>query len=306
MQYKYYITDVFTNKAFNGAQIAVFPNADGLDQTQMQLMARELNLSETAFVYPTTNGTGKRRIRIFSPNAEIDFAGHPIIAVGHVLASIGEIKLEEKFTHLVIEENIGDIDVNISHADGKPELVQFEMKSQAVVDNYVPMDAHLADMLGLNETDIESIKYQTKLVSVDDAYLIIPIRTFDAVRKAQFNYSSWSHSVAPSCMAKEILLFVTQSDVPVSSFHARLVGPDIGINEDPPIASAIPAFSGYLCAQKNVAKGRHAFVVDRGMQSTRKSVISVEIDNNEGKENIVRVGGPAIIVGEGTMTLPDK
>ena len=105
MQYKYYIADVFTDRPFDGAQIAVFPIADGLDQTKMQLLASELNLSETAFVFSPTNGSGKRRIRIFTPHSEINFAGHPIIAVGHVLASIGEVKLEQEYTHLKLEQN---------------------------------------------------------------------------------------------------------------------------------------------------------------------------------------------------------
>jgi trans-2,3-dihydro-3-hydroxyanthranilate isomerase len=107
-------------------------------------------------------------------------------------------------------------------------------------------------------------------------------------------------------MAKDMLLFATQSDVPVSNFHARLVGPDIGVHEDPPIASAMPAFTGYLCAHENLAKGRHAFVIDRGMKTTRKSVLSIEMDNNETKENTIRVGGPAVMIGEGLITLPDK
>jgi PhzF family phenazine biosynthesis protein len=306
MQYKYYIADVFTAKPFNGAQIAVFPDADGLDKENMQLLARELNLSETAFVFSSCDEKKGWRMRIFTPLAEIDFAGHPIIAVGHVLASICKIKLEQKHTSLLIEQNIGTIEASITQEDGQPVFVQFEMKSQPVVDNYVPMEMQLAEMLCLNEPDIESIKYQTMLVSADQTYLVIPLRSFDAVRKAQFNYSSWSQSIAPTCMAREMLLFTTQSDLSVSNFHARLVGPDTGINEDPPIASAMPAFSGYLCAHKHVAKGRHAFVIDRGMQSTRKSVLSIEMDNNEIKENVIRVGGPAVIVGEGTITIPDK
>ena len=88
MNYVYFIADVFTNQIFNGAQIAVFPNADGLDELRMQLIAREMNLSETVFVFHNGsekgsrygNENGSREIRVFSPLAEIDFAGHPIIA----------------------------------------------------------------------------------------------------------------------------------------------------------------------------------------------------------------------------------
>ena len=306
MQYKYYIADVFTCEPFNGAQIAVFPNADGLNQAQMQLLARELNLSETAFVFSPVNGSKHRRLRCFSPKSEIDFAGHPIIAVGHVLTVTHALESEGDQTNVVFEQNTGPVEVNIMHYTDKPDLIQFKLETQAVIDRYVPMEAALADMLGLEETDIEKHKYQTLLSSSEHTYLVIPLRSFAAVRRATFNYSVWSQSIAPECMAREILLFSTQSDNPSSNFHARLVGPDIGINEDPPVATAMPAFTGYLCSHKHVSKGTHAFVIDRGLNSTRKSVLSIEMDNKVSGSNIVRVGGPAVMIGEGTINLPDN
>jgi trans-2,3-dihydro-3-hydroxyanthranilate isomerase len=85
MKIDYYIADVFTTQLFNGAPIAVFPNADGLSDTTMKLLARELNLSETVFVFHPEGSDSKRKMRIFSPKKEIDFAGHPIIATAYVL-----------------------------------------------------------------------------------------------------------------------------------------------------------------------------------------------------------------------------
>jgi PhzF family phenazine biosynthesis protein len=304
LKQQYYIVDVFTENAFNGAQIAVFPFADDINAEQMQLLARELNLSETVFIKKSNNKKITRSMTVHSPTKEIDFAGPPIIASAYVLASIGEIKLEDKYTDITIEQNIGPIDVNVLQVEGKPGLIQFNIKSQPVVDRYVPLEEQLASMLCLAETDIEKIKYQTMLVSDNKPYLIVPLRTFDAVRKAKFNYTVWSQSIAPVCMAKDVLLFSTQSDTPVSNFHARLVGPDIGVHEDPPIASAMPAFTGYLCGHENLAKGRHSFVIDRGLNTTRKSVLSIEMDNSETKENTIRVGGPAVMVGEGIMNIP--
>ncbi len=304
MQYKYYIADVFTNTAFNGAQIAVFPNADGLNQAVMQLFARELNLSETAFVFSPSNGIAERRIRIFTPHSEIDFAGHPIIAVGHVLASIGEIRLEPKHTPLKLEQNIGMIDVNITLKDGKPELIQFTIETKPVIDRFAPKEEHIAEVLSLVEEDIENKKFNPLLIYSDQSYLVVPIKTYSAVRAAKFIYTTWSRSMAPSCMANEILLFSTQTDLSKSNFHARLLGPDIGIHEDPPIASAMPAFAGYLCAHDHVKQGTHTFVIDRGSLNKRKSVLNIEMDNKHEKTLTIRVGGPAMITGEGTLLAP--
>lgn len=306
MQFKYYIADVFTDKPFNGAQIAVFPCADGLDQAQMQLLARELNLSETAFVFSPTNGTGKRRVRIFTPKTEVDFAGHPIIAVGHVLASIGEIKLEQKHTPFLIEQNIGTIEASVTQVEGKPSLVQFSMETEPVVDRFVPTDKDISAVVSLDESDIDNSRFQSRLVFTDQSYLVIPIKTYTAVRNAKFDYNTWSQSIAPTCMAKEILLFSTQTDVRHSNFHARLLGPEIGVNDDPPIGSAMPAFTGYLCDHDYIKEGTHTFVIDRGFATTRKSVLNLEMDNKKNESLKVRVGGPAVMVGEGTMTIPDK
>ena len=303
MKQQYYIVDVFTNTAFNGAQIAVFPFADELEAEEMQLLARELNLSESVFVKNTKDDNISKRIYVYSPSREIDFAGPPIIACAHVLASIDEISLIEKYTDVVFEENVGAIDVSIKQNNGKPEMIQFEVKSDSVVDKYVPMEDQLAEMLSLQESEIEKLKYQTMLVSDNKPYLVIPLRSFDAVINAKFNYAAWSNTVAPICMAKDMLLFSTQSDIPESNFHARLVGPEIGVLEDPPIASAMPAFSDYLCAHDNLAKGKHTFVIDRGLNTSRKSVLSIEMDNSETSQNTIRIGGPAVLVGEGVLFL---
>lgn len=305
MQYQYYIADVFTDKPFNGAQIAVFPHADGLDQIHMQLIARELNLSETAFVFRTPNGTDTRRVRIFSPLAEINFAGHPIIAIGHVLAAIGDIKLNGKHTPFTIEQNIGPIQVNITQVNGKPVLVQFIMETKPVIDRFVPPELQIAEILSIKEADIDARKFHPLIVYSDQSYLIVPIKTYTVVRDAKFNYQAWSRSSAPASMAREILMFTTQTDVNQSNFHARLVGPQIGINEDPPIGSAMPAFTAYLCAHDHIKQGTYTFVIDRGNVTTRTSILNIEMDNKGEETLTIRVGGPAVMVSEGTINVPD-
>jgi len=128
MKYNYYIADVFTKQIFNGAQIAVFPVAEGLNVAQMQLVARELNLTETVFVFHPNKENSMRVMRIFSPKNEINFAGHPIIATAFVLASCGEITLTEIITPIVFEQNTGAVEINISAENGQPTFVQFSRK----------------------------------------------------------------------------------------------------------------------------------------------------------------------------------
>ena len=303
LNYQFYTADVFTRQIFHGAQIAVFPHAGDLTRDRMQLIAREMNLSETVFVFPSAQSVNNRRIRVFSPLTEIDFAGHPIIATGMVLATIGDIKLEGKHTALELEQNAGPVSVNITQADGKPVLIQFSRCIKPVTDRFVPPPEQLADMLGLREIDLAHKQFQALLVYTDQPYLIIPIRTYAAVRDARFNYRAWSESSAPASMAKDILMFTTQSDLPQSNFHARLVGPNIGIHDDPPIGSAVPAFTGYLCAHEHIKQGTHTFVIDRGNVTARRSLLNIEMDHKGEETLTVRVGGPAVMVSEGTMNV---
>jgi trans-2,3-dihydro-3-hydroxyanthranilate isomerase len=304
MNYKYYIADVFTRQIFNGAQIAVFPNAEGLGDEQMRLVAKELNLTETVFVFHPDSDSATRKLRIFSPQGEIDFAGHPIIATAFVLGSCGDITLTEAITPVVFEQNVGPIDVNITAEQSKPVFVQFSRKVSAIVDRFAPTDEELASFLSIQQSELDHKKYSPRLVSCGVPYLIVPVWNYETVRKAKFNYSAWSQSIAPQTAAQEILLFAPKTPFVDSDFNARLLGPRIGIHEDPPIGSAMPAFASYLCSFEHTRKGTHTFAVDRGDAHTRRSVLNLEMDHKGLEQLALRVGGEAVMVAGGMMTIP--
>lgn len=303
MNYKYYIADVFTNQIFNGAQIAVFPNADGLSNHQMKLVAKELHLTETVFVFNQGKDT-KRRMRIFSPKGEIDFAGHPVIATAFVLASCGDIELTGKFTPIVFEQNSGPISTNITNDNGKPVFIQFTRKVSPIVDRFAPPDGELASFLSIAQGQIDHKKYNTRLVSCGFPYLFVPVYNYETVRSAKFNYQAWSESIAPQTAAQEILLFSARTPFQDADFNARLVGPNIGLHDDPPVGTAMPAFAAYLCSFDHMKKGTYTFAVDRGEKSNRRSVIQLEMDHKRDDTLTIRVGGEAVMVAEGTIHVP--
>ena len=304
-KYHYYIADVFTQQIFSGAQIAVFPYAEALTRQQMQKVASELNLSETVFIKKRDKRTGKWGMRVFSPQREIDFAGHPIIATAYVLASIGEIKLEEAVTPVVFEQNAGDVEVNVSAHNGKPTLVQFTRKIKPIVDRFAPTTEELANFLSLQAGDFDTKKYSARLVSCGFPYLIVPVFNYESVRKARFNYLAWSQSSAPQTAAQEILLFSPKTLHKDANFHTRLLGSRIGSHEDPPVGSAMPAFAAYLCSFDFMQKGTYTFSVDRGEDKFRRSVINLEMDHKRLENLTIRVGGEAVLVAEGIMTIPE-
>lgn len=305
MKYNYYIADVFTKQVFNGAQIAVFPNAEGLNTGQMQLVARELNLTETVFVFHPNKESSTRVMRIFSPTHEINFAGHPIIATAFVLASCGEITLTEKITPLVFEQNTGAVEINISAENGQPTFVQFTRKVKSSIDRFTPPDEELTSFLSLQVSELDHKKYAPRLVFSDIPYLIIPVWKYESVRNAKFNYAAWNQSSAPQTSAQEVLLFSPKTPFADADFNVRLFGSRIGIHDDPPVGSAMPAFASYLCSFEFMQKGTYTFAVDRGDEKTRRSVLNLEMDHKGDDLLTIRVGGNAVMVAEGTMNIPD-
>ncbi|NOT12796.1 MAG: PhzF family phenazine biosynthesis protein [Methylococcaceae bacterium] len=304
MNYKYYIADVFTNQIFNGAQIAVFPYADGLNSQQMQRVSRELNLTETVFIFHQHADCVKRQMRIFTPKSEIDFAGHPVIAAAFVLASCGDIVLRKKYTPVVFEQNVGPISANITNNNGKPSFIQFTRKVSPIVDRFAPPDGELASFLSIPEGQIDHKKYNTRLVSCGFPYLVVPVYNYETVRHAKFNFQAWSQSIAPQTAAQEILLFSAKTRSHDAEFNARLVGPTIGLHDDPPVGTAMPAFAAYLCSFEHLQKGTYTFAVDRGDANHRRSLINLEMDHKGEDTLTIRIGGEAVMVAEGWMTVP--
>ena len=303
MSFTYYTADVFTKSVFQGAQIAVFPAAANIDDEQMSLIARELNLSETVFVSPDEQ-QNHFKLRIFTPLKEISFAGHPVLATAKALVEEGLITFIDNKASLSFSQKSGDLSVNIEQVEGEPLFVQFTLSSNPVIDRYTPRNSELAALLSIDESDIDTHTFQTRLVSIDMPYLILPLASQDAVRKARFDMKAWSQSSAPAMAAQEILVFSNHTNNADTDFHARLLGPSIGIHEDPPIGSAMPCFTGYLAAHDAIREGTYTFIIDRGTVDTRRSVLAIEMDHHVDKATALRVGGNVVLVSKNSLLLP--
>lgn len=306
MNYDYYITDIFTHQIFSGAQLAVFPNAEGLNNQQMALVARELNLSETVFLFQEGGNKPVWKMKIFSPLGEMDFAGHPIVAAAYVLASAGSLEVKQPYTSLVFEQNSGAINISVTWKDGIPSFVQFTNKVSPTIDYYTPTESEIAGFLGFDASHIDQKKYSARLVSCGFPYLVVPLYYHETVRKAKFNYAVWSQSIAPQTAAQEILLFSPKTPYQDSNFSVRLVGPNIGLHDDPPVGTALLAFASYLCSFEHLKKGTYTFAVERGEEKTRRSVINLEMDHKGEDELTLRIGGEAVMVAKGSITIPES
>ncbi|MBV1879474.1 MAG: PhzF family phenazine biosynthesis isomerase [Pseudomonadales bacterium] len=300
MKIEYFTTDVFTEQCFAGAQIAVVADTAQLDQELMQKVANEFGLSETVFV--TSMASGHYQVKVFNPLEEVALGSHTTVAAGYVLAATGKLRLLQEHTPVVFVHNGKELKVHISHESGKPTLVQFSMITEPIVENFVPGRAEFAEILGLAPAALDVNDFKPLLVSNNGLYLVVPIRSLKDISQVSFSDRAWNQSSAPSMLAQQILLFSTEVESR-ANFHLRLVGPKIHPDADPPVGSAMQAFSAYLCAHQHIRKGTYSYTAERGLQSTRQSLLDVEMDNRATDQLTVRVGGNAVLVCQGTMQI---
>lgn len=300
MHYRFHTADVFTDRPFGGNQLAVFPQAEGLDDDQMQDIARELNLSETVFVFPPEDPAHARRLRIFTPQIEVPFAGHPTIGTALVLTQVGEIELAGENTTLVLEERVGPIEVQVRSQYGVPVDATF---TTAVLPEFGPPPppaADLANMLSLKESDLLLETRPPMAVSCGLPFLIVPLRGLGAARRAQLKQQVWEDILADH-WAPHVHIFAHEAELPSCDLHARVFAPAAGVPEDPATGSAAAALAGLLAARSQETEGTLRWTIEQGLEIGRPSIIEIEADKADGEVVAVRVGGSAVLMSEGLM-----
>jgi len=304
---RYVRVDVFAKKAFGGNPLAVFPDGRNLTSSEMQLITKEMNLSETTFVLPPTKGSGADfRVRIFVPDKEIPYAGHPTIGTFFVLAREGRIRLKEGVTTVKMEAKAGVMPVEIHSKRGrinKVVTVQNLPEFGEVYDDVGPF----ARALSLDEDDFDPRKMPVQLVSTGLPWAICPVRTREAVERASGNATAFLDLA--KVLPKDVLdLYVTclQPLNPSSTTHSRglsLVGRNIV--EDPATGSASGCLGAYLVHRCLVPSKRSVKIEnEQGYEIERPSKVEIEIGTDgTGAIESVRVGGTTVPVMDGFVYL---
>lgn len=304
MRYRFYTADVFTDRAFGGNPLAVFPDGRDLSSEQMQRVARELNLSETVFVCPAERPRHTRRLRIFTPSAELPFAGHPTIGTAHVLASIGEIALERDVTNIVFEEGVGPVPVRIHARDGRPIFAQLAAPRLPEFGPPPPSLETIAATVSLCPSDLLRAEAGPQAVSCGVPFLFVPVRDKEAIRRVRVNREQWERSLS-SYWAPHLYVFAYDAEVNGSSLRARMFAPALGIEEDPATGAAATALAGYLGVRDGRSDATLRWRIEQGFEMGRPSILHVEADKRDGAIISIRVGGASVLVSEGTMEVPD-
>jgi len=302
MRHRFLTADVFTDRIFGGNQLAVFPDGRGLATEQMQRVAREFNFSETVFVLPPDRPAHARRLRIFTPGAEIPFAGHPTIGTAFVLASIGDLRLEGEWTRIVLEEGAGPVPVRIRATGGRPVFAQLVAPRPPEYGPPPPARADLAAMLSLDPEDLLDEPRGPQAVSCGLPFLLIPLSGRDAVRRARMRLDVWEKVLA-MYWSPHAYVFAFEAENPGHDLRARMFGPAVGVTEDPATGSAATALGAYLGIRDARRDGTLRFVVEQGFEMGRPSLLEIEVDKHKGAITEIRVGGASVLVCEGTMEI---
>jgi trans-2,3-dihydro-3-hydroxyanthranilate isomerase len=300
MRYRFHTADVFTDRIFGGNPLAVLPDARLLDAVHMQRIAAEFNLSETVFVLPPEDPANTRRLRIFTPSAELPFAGHPTVGSAHVLAAIGEIPLAGAETRIVFEEGVGPVPVTIRAADGKPTFAELTAAQLPEFRTEVPTPDEIAAMLSLQASDLLSGTDAPEAISCGVPLLFVPLRDREAAGRARLDHGRWEHLLA-NAWAPHVYVFSYDTETPGADIHARMFAPALGVAEDPATGGAAAPLAGYLGVRDPRGDGTLSWRIEQGLEMGRPSFLEVEADKRKGEIIAIRVGGSAVLVSEGTL-----
>ncbi len=298
MNYKYYICDVFTDIRFGGNQLAVFPDATGLTDDQMQKIAREFNFSETTFIFPPEK-CYTRKVRIFTPASEVPFAGHPNIGTAFVLAFTGELVVGKKETQIVFEEKAGLVPLTLCY--DKLETIWCELQAPEDLSIGKSLSvSEIAAALSLPESDIVIDTHLPQVASVGLPFIFAELRDTSALQRAQANMSVLKKIAIPDSTS-DIHIYTISKDA--FDIRTRMFAPLDGIPEDPATGSANCALAGLLAHHKNDISGTFEWKIAQGIEMGRPSVLMARAEKKAGKVIKTFIGGGCVMVSEGILYL---
>jgi trans-2,3-dihydro-3-hydroxyanthranilate isomerase len=294
--------DVFTDRPFAGNPLCVVPEATGLSSEQMQAIAREMNLSETTFVFPPTDPQATYWMRIFTPAKEIPFAGHPSVGTAHVMACAETFPLREPVTRIFQQVGIGTLPLDIEMAQGRPGRVimtQGKPQFSPVIRDLDPV----ANALGLDPVLLARAGLLVQVVSTGLEHLMVPLPDLETLGALRPNMAALD-LVLRKCGALGCFLFTLATGSSEIFARARMFAPGAGITEDPATGSAAGPLGAYLAAHGVLPRDRTSFIIDQGVEMGRPSRIWVEVGRDgSGVPNSIRVGGTTVPVISGTIQL---
>jgi trans-2,3-dihydro-3-hydroxyanthranilate isomerase len=305
MDRRYAVLDVFTDQPLAGNPLAVVLDSGGLDSERMASIAREFNLPETVFVLPATNPMHSAKVRIFTPGAELPFAGHPTVGTAVYLAhqrlADGTSDDGETDAVMVLEEGVGPVRCGVKIRRGLGHTVFDAPLLPKSLGDPAGREA-IAAALGLIPAEIGFENHHATAFDAGIPFTFVPLRDLGVAGKVAPAPGLW-HDAFGSASPSNVYVYTRECAGAGHHFHGRMFAPDLGIAEDPATGAAAVAFAGVIGRFDGITAGSHRFVVEQGFEMGRPSLIELEVDIADGRIAAVRIGGNAVIVANGTLAL---
>ncbi len=298
--YRYLHYDVFTNHLFGGNQLAVFLDGRGLPAETMQAIAKEMNFSETTFLLPAGRPGADVRMRIFTPGEELPMAGHPTIGSTFALARAGVI--ESGRPGWVFGCGIGPVPVTMTW---KGDDLSFAWMTQSSPAFGAPMPdpARTAAALSLSPAAVAGTGHPVQVVSCGVPFLFVPLTTRSAVDNVVVNPALLGELLRQTNSgAHGVFVFSAEPGGSRATVYSRMFAPGLGVAEDPATGGASGPLGCYLVQHQIVTpETAEAMISLQGVKMGRPSHVHMSIGVANGEISSVRVGGEAVLAGEGTL-----
>lgn len=289
----FYIVDVFAVGKYTGNQLAVFTGDEvaGLSDTDMQRIAKEMNYSETTFITSTEMRNGGYDVRIFTPEQELPFAGHPTLGTSYVLQQ--EI-IQQSVERIILNLKIGQIPVTLDYSGESVEWLWMRQKPPTFGQGFSA--DKIAPVLNLDVEEIDS-RFPIEEVSTGVPFIIVPLNNLASVKKIKVNKDKYFELVS-NTKAKAILVFCPETYYPENNLNVRMFADVMGVPEDPATGSANGCLAGYLVEYAYFGSGPIDLRVEQGYEIGRPSLLLLKAQ--KGQAGIeVNVGGKSIIIAKG-------
>lgn len=280
---KFYILDVFAEEKYTGNQLAVVRVKKKLSDLEMQKIAREINFSETTFILSDSPEKCGYNVRIFTPQQEIPFAGHPILGTAYIIQK--EI-IKKPVKSVILNLKVGQITVELSYRGGR--INRLTMKQMEPIFGRRFDIQRIAEVLSLDESEIDE-RFPIEEVSTGLPFIIVPLKTLSAVKKAMIEKERYFELIKDT-NAKAILIFCSETYRKENHLNVRVFAPYYGISEDPATGSANGCLAGYLIKHRYFGKDQIDVRLEQGYEIGRPSLLFLKARKKMGKIEIY-VGG---------------
>jgi trans-2,3-dihydro-3-hydroxyanthranilate isomerase len=293
MAYRFVIADVFTARGFAGNQLAVLTRAQGLSDRAMQSIAREFNFAETTFVLPPGDSRHAARVRIFTPRAELPFAGHPTVGTAVVLARLGLVEVKDGRASIVFELGVGPVPVDIELGPNVGRA-RFTIEKPVIAPSEKPALADCAAALSLPMDLLVEAFYADGGLR----FCFVRLKDKAAVDRAVLDRGAWAKHFA-SAWSQNFYLFAGDEKP-----YVRMFAPGLGVDEDPATGSGAVALAGVLASRLPAAEGTFTWPIDQGVAMGRPSRIEATAEKKGGRVMKIHIGGGVVLVAQGEIEEP--